>query len=219
MIRSLVTAIIVSWVVALAQERPNVSFEWGFGTISGSGADAKLVSILRDTTLASGDELKMVVKLKEECFVYVLHESPSGEISLKFPYDLKQFTTDYKVGKNYYIPKGRPWFKLDTNVGRETFYLLASVERLLDLEALLGKYKDAEASAKVVAAKEIVAEIRNVRKHYKTFTTFAERPISIGGNVRSLTKDEATRRPDVMQIAAEITANNFYGKTFTIEHK
>jgi len=219
MIRSLVIAAIVSCAMAFAQEKPNVSFEWAFGTLSGSGDDARLVVIQRDTTLSSGDELKMMVKLKEDCFVYVLHESPAGEISLKFPYDLKQFTTDYKVGKNYYIPRGRPWFKLDANVGRETFYLLASAERLLDLEALLGKYRDAEASAKPAVGKEIVTEIRNVRKHYKTFTTFAERPISIGGNVRSLTRDEAMRRPDVAQIAAEITANNFYGKTFTIDHK
>ncbi|MEK6755076.1 MAG: DUF4384 domain-containing protein [Bacteroidota bacterium] len=219
MIRSLVVAAVVSCAIAFAQEKTNVSFEWAFGTLSGSGADAKLVTITRDTTLASGDELKLMVKLKQECFVYVIHESPTGEISLKFPYDLKQFTTDYKVGKNYYIPKGRPWFKLDANVGRETFYLLASAERLLDLEALTSKYKDADASGRPAVAKEIVAEIRNVRKHYKTFTTFAERPISIGGNVRSLTKDEVTRRPDVAQIATEVSANNFYGKTFTIDHK
>ena len=219
MIRSLVLAAAVSCAIAVAQEKSNVSFEWAFATLSGSGADTKLVSIARDTTLASGDELKMMVKLKEECFVYVIHESPSGEISLKFPYELKQFTTDYKTGKNYYIPKGRTWFKLDTNVGRETIYLLASSERLLDLEALVSKYKDAAAAGKSALAKEVVAEIRNVRKHYKTFTTFAERPISIGGNVRSLTKDEVTRRPDVAQVATEISANNFYGKTFTLDHK
>jgi hypothetical protein len=207
------------WAVAMAQDKSNVSFEWAFGTLSGSGADAKLVAIARDTTLTSGEELKMMVKLDQECFVYVIHEGPAGEISLKFPYDFKQFTTDYKTGKNYYIPKGRAWFKLDTNAGRETFYLLASTERLLDLEALLGQYKDAGASGKPSVGKEIIAEIRNVRKHYKTFTTFAERPISIGGNVRSLTKDEAARRPDVAQIATEISANNFYGKTFTIDHK
>jgi len=219
MVRSFAAALIALCVLATAQEKPNVSFEWAFGTLSGSDAEPKLAAITRDTTLSSGDELKMMVKLNQECFVYVIHESPAGGISLKFPYDLKQFTTDYKTGKNYYVPKGRPWFKLDTTTGRETFYLLASTDRLLDLETLLEKYKNAGAPEKPSFAKEIIGEIRNVRKHYKTFTTFAERPISIGGNVRNLTKDEAARRPDVAQIATEISANNFYGKTFTIDHR
>ncbi len=219
MVRSIAAAVITLWALALTQEKPNVSFEWAFGVLSGSGAGSKLVAITRDTALTSGDELKMMVKLNEECFVYVIHEAPGGEISLKFPYDFNQFTTDYKIGKNYYVPKGRPWFKLDAHTGRETFYLLASTDRLLDLETLLGKYKEAEASEKPSVAKEIISEIRNVRKHYKTFTTFAERPISIGGNVRNVTKDEAAGRPDLARIASEISANNFYGKTFTIEHK
>jgi hypothetical protein len=219
MVRSLAAAVIALWTVAVAQEKPNVSFEWAFATLSGSGADAKLVPISRDTTLSSGDELKMMVKLNQECFVYVIHEAPGGEISLKFPYDLHQFTSDYKIGKNYYIPKGRPWFKLDTKVGRETFYLLGSASRLLDLESLLEKFKGAGTSEKPAVAKEIITEIRNVRKHYRTFTTFAERPISIGGNVRDVTRDEATRGPEVARIATEISANNFYGKTFTIDHK
>jgi len=219
MFRSLALAVIATCALAMTQDKPNVRLEWAFGTLSGSGADAKLVAITRDTTLSSGDEIKMMVKLNHECFVYVIHEGSEGEISLRFPYDLRQFAADYKTGKNYYVPKGRAWFKLDTIAGRETFYLLASAERLLDLEALLGKYTDAGSSGKPSVGKEIIAEIRNVRKHYKTFTTFAERPISIGGNVRSLTKDEAARRPDVAQIATEISANNFYGKTFTIDHK
>jgi hypothetical protein len=138
---------------------------------------------------------------------------------LKFPYDLKQFSTDYKVARNYYIPKGREWFKLDNNTGRETIYLLASSQRLLDLEALLGKYKDANASKKPDVARDIVAEIRSVRKYFKTFTTLAERPISIGGNVRSLVKAPSEGLPDVARVATGITANNFYGKTFTIDHK
>lgn len=202
-----------------AQDKPNVSFEWSFATLSQADKDWNLVPITRDTALQTGDQLKMMVRLKRECFVYVLHEGPEGEISLRFPYGLKQFTSDYKVGVNYYIPKGRAWFKLDSTVGRETIYLLASAERLLDLEALVAKYNDAQASKKPEISKSIVAEIRNVRRYYKTFTTIAERPISIGGNVRGMTKEASSSFPDVARIATEITAKNFYGKTVTIDHK
>jgi hypothetical protein len=215
---TLVAAVLMTSFAA-AQQKPNVSFEWAFATLSAAGKEYTLIPIVRDTTLRTGDQLKMMVKLKTDCFVYVLHENPTGEISLRFPYDLKQFTTDYKVGKNYFIPKGRDWFKLDTNTGLETFYVVASGRRLLDLEVLLSKYNDADGSKKPAAAKDILAEIRNVRKSFKTFTTLAERPISIGGNVRGLGKEPTGGLPDVSQIATEISANNFYGKTFTIDHK
>jgi hypothetical protein len=205
--------------VAAAQEKDNIGFEWGFGALSGSVKDAKLVSVTRDTLLKSGDQVKMIVKLTTQCFVYLLHETPDGEIVLRFPYDLDQFSADYKVGKNYYIPKGRPWFELDEKIGKETFYLLASPTRLTDLEGLLKKYQSSPMSGKSAAAKDIVSEIRNVRKRFKTFTTTAERPISIGGNVRGLENPNAGRRPDVANITTEILANNFYGKTITVEHK
>jgi hypothetical protein len=219
MYRSIFGVLVVVASLAVAQEKPNVSFEWSFATLSTAEKESLPVPIVRDTALQTGDPLKMMVRLKTDCFVYVMHENPAGEISLKFPYDLKQFTTDYKIGKNYYIPKGREWFKLDKVTGRETFYIIASGRRLLDLEVLLSKYKEADASKKPAVAKDIVAEIRNVRKYYKTFTTLAERPISIGGNVRGMGKESSGGFPDVALIATEISANNFYGKTFTIDHK
>jgi hypothetical protein len=217
--RSIFIALVLVTSLSSAQEKPNVNFEWAFATLSTAGKEFTLVPIVRDTTLQTGDQIRMMVRLKTECFIYVIHETPAGEVSLKFPYDLKQFTTDYKIGKNYFIPKGRDWFKFDNNTGLETFYVVASARRLLDLEVLLSKYKDADVSKKPAVAKDIVAEIRNVRKYYKTFTTLAERPISIGGNVRGLGKEPRGGFPDVAQIATEISANNFYGKTFTIDHK
>jgi hypothetical protein len=217
--RLILLAVVLLASLVGAQEKPNVNFEWAFATLSTAGTESTLVPIVRDTTLHSGDQLKMMVRLKTDCFVYVIHESPAGEMSLRFPYDLKQFATDYKVGKNYYIPKGRDWFKLDNNTGFETFYVVASGRRLLDLEVLLSKYKEADGSKKPAVAKDIVTEIRSVRKHFKTFTTLAERPISIGGNVRGLGKESGGGFPDIALIATEISANNFYGKSFTIDHK
>ena len=205
--------------IILAQEKDNIGFEWGFGALSGSVKDPQLASIVRDTALKSGDQVKMIVKLTKECFVYLIHEASDGDLALRFPYDLDQFATDYKLGKNYYIPKGRQWFQLDEKVGRESFYLLASGTRLMDLEGLLKKYQAAPSSGKAAIAQEILSEIRSVRKRFKTFTTTAERPISIAGNVRGVETPGTGRRPDVATITTEIIANNFYGKTITIEHK
>ncbi len=201
----------------LQDEGENIAFRWGFGAFLNSG---KFVSITKDTTLQSGEEMKMVVELVKDCFVYVIYQTSKGEINQLFPYDMSQFlSNDYVRGKNYYIPKGRGWNKLDKNTGRETFYLLATSQRLPELELLLSKYNSADAASKPTIASDIVKEIRDVKRKFRTFATLAERPATIGGNIRGVTKQEEIKRPDVATIATHISASNFYSKTFTIDHK
>lgn len=197
--------------------KENVVFRWAFGALVGKSKN--LVPITRDTALASGDEMKMYVELKKECYIYVIHNSSQGEIGLLFPESFGHFSGDYKLGKNYYVPKGRTWFELDKNTGKETFYLLAASERLIELEAMIGEYQSAAMEKKADLAKQIVAEIRDVKRKFRTFTTLAERPVTIGGNIRGVDEADKARRPDVSTLATEISASNFYSKTFTIDHK
>jgi hypothetical protein len=208
----------VSPSVPAFQSEDNVSFKWAFGAMVGT--EKKFVSITHDTVLKSGDDLKMYIELVKDCFVYLVYQDSKGNISLIFPNDgFKQFTADYRIAKPYYIPKGRDWFQLDPNVGRESYYLLGSSERLLDLESLIGNYLSADASKKPDLAKNLIAEIRNIRKRFKTFATLAEKPITIGGNVRGIEKAESVRRPDVATLSTQVSANNLFSKTITIDHQ
>ena len=205
-------------VPTVQQNEPNIGFEWAFGALIGKSKT--MVPITHDTTLKSGEEIKIMVKMTKECFIYVVHQDSKGEIELLFPSKIQQFQIDYVVDKNYYSPKGRSWGVLDKNTGKEVFFLLASTERLLNLEAKLGNYFSADTSKKQPMAGDIVSEIRNVRKHYSTYATIAEKPVTIGGNIRGTNeKLEAARRPDVSTIATHIKATNFYSKTITIDHQ
>jgi hypothetical protein len=195
----------------------NIGFEWAFGALVGKSKT--MVPITHDTTLKSGEEIKMMVKLTKDCFVYLVHQDSKGEIELLFPSKIQQFQTDYAVDKNYYIPKGRSWRAFDKNTGKEVFFLIATTERLLDLEVKLGNYFSADTSKKLTMASDIVSEIRSVRKRYSIFSTLAEKPVTIGGNIRGTEKVEGARRPDVADIATHIKANNFYSKTITIDHQ
>ena len=199
------------------QNEANIGFEWAFGALVGKSKT--MVSVTHDTTLKSGEEIKMMVKLTKDCFVYVIHQDSKGEVELLFPYKIQQFQSDYVADKNYYVPKGRGWSPFDKNTGKEIFFLIASTERLLDLEVKLGNYLSADTSKRQSMASDIVAEIRNVRKHFSTFSTLAEKPVTIGGNIRGTEKVEGARRPDVAMIATHISANNFYSKTITIDHE
>lgn len=206
-----------SSVPMVQQNEANIGFDWAFGALVGNGKT--MVAITRDTTLKSGEEIKMMVRLTKDCYVYIVHQGSQGEIDLLFPYNVRQFQTDYAVDKNYYIPKGRSWSVLDKTTGKEIFFLVASSERLLDLEVKIGNYFSADESKKQQLASDIVSEIRSVRKHYSTYATIAEKPLTIGGNIRGTEKLEGARRPDVATIATQISANNFYSKTITIDHQ
>jgi hypothetical protein len=204
-------------VPAVQQGEANIGFEWAFGALIGK--DKIMTAVSHDTTLKTGEEIKMMVKLTKDCFVYLIHQDSKGEIELLFPYKIQQFQTDYATEKNYYIPKGRSWSAFDKNTGKEVFFLIASSERLLDLEVKLGNYLSADQAKKQSLAGEVVTEIRNVRKHYSTFSTLAEKPVTIGGNIRGTEKVEGARRPDVAVLATRISAKNFYSKTITVDHQ
>jgi len=196
-----------------------VCFRWAFGAMIGAKNDRRLVAITRDTMLKTGDQLKMLVELQKKCFVYLIYHTGQDELHMLFPYEIKQFSSDYELFKKYYIPQGDLWFELDEDVGQETFYLLASAKRLFKLEALLNAYGSAGAVKRREVAKQILAEILKEKRRHKKFTTSAESPVTIGGSVRGIIKDKKTHSPDIDPIAAEVNAPNFYSRTFTIEHQ
>jgi hypothetical protein len=210
---------LVASIPSVQQQEVNIGFEWAFGVLSTKGKTLTPLRITRDTVLKTGDEIKMMVKLTKECYVYAVYLDSQGDVTLLFPYMISQFQSDYALDKPYYIPKGRPWMALDKNTGKEIFFLVASTERLLDLEVKIGDYYSADPSSRKPLAQEIVSEIRGLRKRYSTFATIAEKPLTIGGNIRSTDTIKVMRRPDVADIATEIQAANFYSKTITIDHR
>jgi len=190
---------------AQAPDDDNVNFVWAFEALVMEGNVTKQVPIKEDMTLKTGDQLKMFVELRKPCFVYVIHHGAQGEIQRLFPYDTQQFTTDYQTSKVYKIPPDDARFRVNEQAGRETFYLLASSQRLTDLEKLLETYAAAQPAEQAQAATTVLAEIRNLIKQYRA-SVQPGRPVPIAGNMRRGVE------------GVEISAPNFYSKTFTIEH-
>lgn len=194
------------------QEEANVIFRWAFAA-QVKAENGNLRSITQDTTLNTGDQLKMVLELQKPCFVYVVYHGSQGEIQWLFPAAKQAFEKDYRPGQRYDIPTGEAWFHLNDQVGRETFYLLASVQRLPELEDLLESYVKTPAPEQPALASRIVADIRELRKRHQQFTAMAERPVPIAGNMRTANGERLGK------LALEIKAQDFYSKTYTIEHR
>ena len=97
--------------------------------------------------------------------------------------------------------------------------MLASAERLVELEALINDYEAADAAKKPPLANQVLSEIRNLRKQHLKFKTYAERPVNIIGNLRGTEKAEPAGARDIAKFAVEISADTFYSRAFTIDHR
>lgn len=201
------------------EQEEAIQFLWAFGAIKKGEGEPKLIPITRDTALKSGDRIKFFVELKEKCFVYLIYHSSQGELSVLFPYRFEQLSRDYPINAHCYIPQGNEWFELDERLGQETFYLLASAKRLHELERLINKYETADPVKKSELIKQILDEIRKLRKTNRTFKAFAEKPVAIMGHMRGTDKVEAEGTLDVTNLAMEICGERFYSRTFTIDHQ
>ncbi|MGA2401952.1 MAG: DUF4384 domain-containing protein [Syntrophobacteraceae bacterium] len=198
---------------------PEVIFRWAFAAMSGQDAKRSMGPVTEDMALKSGDQLKMMVELQRRCFVYVFHHNRQDGVKLLFPYALQQFEGDYQPNRRYYIPRGEAWFRLDENPGREVFYLVASAKRLDELEKAYLRHDSAEAAFKAETAGALLDQIKELRRQHRELTSPAERPVPIGGTLRSVEKVEDPNRFDIAAFAEEVFSTGFVARTYTIEHK
>jgi hypothetical protein len=198
---------------------PDVFFRWAFAALSTQDGKDSIQPITKDTSLHTGDRVKMMVELQKKCFVYVFHYNPQQGIKLLFPYTLQQFNVDYQLDRKYYVPRGDAWFRLDGDKGEEAFHLIASAKRLDNLEQAYAKYEAAGDAAKPDAAKAVLDLIRTIRREHRELGAPAERPSPIGGAVRGVEKSQNPTELDISNLANEVISTGFMARTFTIEHK
>jgi hypothetical protein len=193
-----------------------IRFHWSFCAQVGSQEPPRTVPITRDMALHSGDRLKIFWQPVSACYLYVLHCSSQGKLSLLFPADLPG--GDPPAAQEYFIPEGHRWFRLDDHPGPETFYVLASRNRLEPLENLIGRHLRMTSGADTAAATEaILSEIRRLRRENIRLAAPAERPVRLGGNLRST--EEQSRSHDIRPFAVEISAADIFARTFSIDHR
>lgn len=197
----------------------HIRFHWAFEAMVGPDSGPKSVSITRDTTLKTGDRIKMMIELQKKCFVYLFYRNSEDEWYLLFPYALDQFEKDYDIGEKYYIPQGDMWFELDKQLGMETFYLLAANRRFTKLETLYDEYSAAPDAKKKGLGQQILRKIHFIKKQRRKLTTYAEHPVPIGGTMRRAGEVAQEGMPDLGAVTIEVSADNFYGRTFTIDHR
>lgn len=191
------------------EAKPTVTLRWALGAME-TDSDAPN-PIHRDTQLSSGTRLKFLVEPLSRGTVYLILLDSSDEVSVLYHQPGSQGAGDAVPA---YIPPGSQWFELDDTTGMETFFLLASVDPMDELTALLDRHESAKTDSRKAVGTDIVAEIRRLQKMHRNFSRPVEKPVIIGGQTRGT--GDANSAID--RLAVEVEAETFYGKTITIEH-
>jgi Domain of unknown function (DUF4384) len=120
-----------------------------------------ILKIEPGTTLRSGDKIKIFFSSNMDCYVYIFQYGSTGLASTIFPN--KQIAMSNKINgtDKYSIPPGEQWFFLDKNSGKESLYLIASVEPVKDLDALAEQLKNSP-QLRAKLSKTLEAEINEI---------------------------------------------------------
>lgn len=193
---------------------------WAFGAMQTSSRQPRAVPVTSGMVLRSGDKLKMMIRIRDKCFVYLIHKDSQGNFSMLFPYSPRLFDVACRVDRNYYVPEGDAWFQLDTKTGKETFYLIASDQRLLDIEYTYQQYVSSKgAKDKQNLAGEMLSELDGLSLHHFASSSRAGESSGQGNLVRGFERAEGADPTDITGLAREISFNNIYSQTFIIDHR
>ena len=108
-----------------------------------------------------------------------------------------------------FIPGRNKAFVLDNDSGTETFYLLASPNRLADLENATAEFRR-KRTAKT--QRELLDSIKKVRREHSSLSVRPQKAESVAGTIR-------TRNLGDIPSAVIVQEEQFYAKTIRLEHQ
>jgi len=202
----------------LAEEPASDALEvrWVMAGIEKGADPSRPISISPETTLRTGDKIKMYLNAVNKCFFYLFYHNPEGQLRLIYP---DAFPAAALVrGTRLTVPQGDQWFELDEQTGTETFHVLVSPTPLRSIETLYEDYRR-QASENGSSAARLITAIDRLRIQQRPLTTKAERPLSIGGTIRGTPDAGAeTTESRLDHLAENIASANVFCRTYTIEH-
>jgi len=198
-------------------EPPAISFTWAI-FYKTSDNSINTIDYEQNTIVLSQDnELKIFLQHGRDTYLYLFLHDAEGDLYLFYPTFFDDFDSPVKPEKSVYIPENLEWFGFE-GTGREQFYLIASKERLTDLETYTETYQKAFYNRKsdeetVKEAKQkVIDEIRALRiDHFALINKAKGDVLLVAGEFRGL--DKTLEFP-----AQHINAEVFYARTIRIEH-
>jgi hypothetical protein len=216
---SVATALMAATALSvLAEEPASDVFEvrWVMAGLEKDADPSHPISISPETTLRTGDKIKMYLNAVNKCFFYLFYHNPEGRLQLIYPASLP--SAALAGGTRLTVPQGDQWFELDEQTGTETFHVLVSPTPLRSIETLYEDYRR-HASENGASAARLITAIDRLRNQQRPLTSKAERPLSIGGTIRGVPDTDAeTMENRLDRLAENIATATVFCRTYTIEH-
>lgn len=206
---ALVVVLILTAALAIA-EGEKLQFNWAF-VKRGPGGVPQPINFSENVSILRGDLFKISIQPVNSVFLYLFLHDAGGNLQLLFPDSFQDFEQARYVGGRFLIPAGENWFTLDSAKGTERFYLLASMKRLEGLEKLTSAYQRGASSEKAAQRQAVLDEIARLIAEHSKLRMVAEKPVTVAGGTRGIDSP-------VAKLATRIEAEEFYTKTFRLEH-
>ena len=104
-------------------------------------ADDNVTLLKKDGALTGKDHYGIFFEPTADAWVYVLQRGSTQSIDVLFPNPaFSEQTNPVPAGTGVWVPKDvNTWFKLDENIGPESFFVVAAREQDKDLEAIIAR--------------------------------------------------------------------------------
>ncbi|MBN2442610.1 MAG: DUF4384 domain-containing protein [Spirochaetales bacterium] len=166
--------------------------------------------------LNPGDLVKLYFKTDECVYLYVILEDARGDMVCIVPRVFNDCRGNSPIIQGLYIPDDLRWFPPVKGIGNETFYLIASVKRLIALEDLLKNFhKEKRVNPKSVQTLDtrqaVLKEIRTLMLEHFPLTRDIKSEIQVVAV--TFRGDEYYSFP-----AEKVTVDNIFIKTVILSH-
>lgn len=191
-----------------------VDFAFAFLYKTGKGEIKAVDYSEAGMVLQQEDQLKIYLKPGKGLFLYLFLYDAEGRLYLLYPLDFADFSSS-PYGEGVYIPRELEWFPLEGS-GEERFYLVASINRLKQLEESMEYYSRVSNSDKterkrLAEAKQNVLEnIRELQvKNFDLVKKAKENIVFVAGEFRGFEEEFPA---EVINVAG------FYSRVIRIIH-
>jgi hypothetical protein len=189
-------------------------FTWALVYKSGSQGAQAIDYAARVVRLASGDRFRIHFQPRSRCFLYVyLHDAQKNLYLLgQRDFDPQE---NPETNRGFTLPEGENWYHLDDSGGAETFYLIASDQRLRRLEALTSRAQQRPGKPadllRLARKRPVLDEIRKLIREASDLAEPVQMPVTVAGEFRGITEESEYQGIDVQ-------AGSLYVRTIRLEH-
>lgn len=139
--------------------------------------------------VTSGMQYQLMVQPFQKCHLYVINRDSNGAVYMIFPNPEIPLTNPVEGGSEYFIPGADKMLEFDNVTGLETFYVIASLTPLNDIENLFKRIQELGGDADKELASAVEERIKTrgggkiVQKYSGGSASFSKKKVKMAAEI------------------------------------